>query len=158
MIDILKWDRRMLRLAEHVSSWSKDPSTKVGAILATPDNIVVGMGYNGFARGVKDTPSRYEDRDVKYKLVVHAEVNACVNAGLQSFGTTLYVWPAFGFPCICHECCKVAIQSGVARIVGAVDPTLDPERAERWKESLAISRLMCEESGVLWDAVTMEDA
>ncbi len=153
MDDILKWDRRMLRLAEHVSTWSKDPSTRVGSVIATPDNVVVGMGYNGFPRGVDDKPSRYVDRDVKYKLVVHAEANAIITAGLAAMHCTLYVAGL----CICSECCKLAIQAGIQRIVGITDDGKDPAKSARWKESFAISRMMCEESGVLWETVEIED-
>src|ERR1051326_2813900 len=54
-----KWDRRFLELAKHVSSWSKDPSTKVGAVIVDANRRVVATGYNGFPRGVEDTPERY---------------------------------------------------------------------------------------------------
>lgn len=154
----LKWDRRFLRLAAHVADWSYDPSTKVGAVLVNDDKIVVGMGYNGFPRGMSDDPALYADRDFKYLHVVHAEENACINAGHASRGATLYVWPAFGFPCICSDCCKVAVQSGVKRIVGALDRTLlDSDRVLRWKDSLARSFNMCVAAGVTWSAVEMEE-
>src|ERR1700722_2700699 len=91
----MKWDIRFLELAKHISNWSKDPSTKVGAVLVNDLKQVVGMGYNGFARGVQDTDERLNDRETKYKLVVHAEVNAIIQAGHAARNSTLYVYPSF---------------------------------------------------------------
>ena len=143
-----KWDHRFLKLAEHIAQWSKDPSTKVGAVLVK-DNLVVGLGYNGFPRGVADTEERYENRDTKYKLVVHAEVNAILMAGEKAKGATLFVWPSFMLPPICTECCKVAIQAGVAEIVGyKVDETELTDRQLRWKDSILVSRDMCTEARI----------
>lgn len=149
-----KWDERFLRLAEHVASWSKDPSTKVGAVLVAPEsNLVVGLGYNGFARGVHDTDERLNNRDLKYKLVVHAEVNAILMAGNKAKGADLYVWPSFSIPCICHDCCKTAIQAGVKSVIGRSPSPEHAERAKRWQESIDLSRIMCNEAGVTYREV-----
>jgi dCMP deaminase len=145
------WDKRFLGLAEYYSSFSKDPSTKVGAVLVNDQNIVVGMGYNGFPRGVVDSEERLNNRDLKYKMVVHAEVNAILTAGHNAKGTRLYVYPAFFTPCICNECCKVAIQAGVKEIIGK-NPVFD-ERMMRWKDSIEISKMMCDEAGVTYREV-----
>ena len=142
-----KWDRFYLGLAKYYSTASKDPSTKVGAVLVSPDNRVVGLGYNGFPAGVKDSKERLTNREVKYSLVTHAEVNACVNAGHESKNATLYVWPSFALPPICNECCKVALTAGIKEIVGFV-ADVDEERAARWKDSIAIAKMMCDEAGV----------
>jgi dCMP deaminase len=93
---INKWDTRFLDLAALVASWSKDPSTKVGAVIVRPDRTVASLGYNGFPRGVADTESRYEDRETKYQLVVHAEANAIISAGESVKGMTMY---GTLFPC-----------------------------------------------------------
>lgn len=148
-----KWDRRFLELAKHVSSWSKDPSTKVGAVLTDAKHEVVGLGYNGFARGVGDDKDRYENRDLKYKLVVHAEVNAILSAGHRSRGGILYVWPSFDIPCICVECMKTAAQAGVSEIIGYVPTPEVAERAKRWAESIACARLICDEAGIKYRGV-----
>jgi dCMP deaminase len=148
MLSSNKWDIRFLELAKHISSWSKDPSTKVGAVLVNDLKQVVGMGYNGFARGVEDTDERLNKREIKYQLVVHAEVNAVIQAGKEARGSVLYVYPAFAIPPICNECCKVAIQAGVQGIVGYT-PDEDDTRAKRWKESIDIARAMWVEAG-LW--------
>jgi dCMP deaminase len=148
-----KWDRRFLGLAKFVSGWSKDPSTRVGAVLVDDQRIVVGMGYNGFARGVDDNEERYNNRDLKYKLIVHAEVNAILTARERAKGATLYVYPSFSIPCICHDCCKTAIQAGVKEIVGLHPEPEYAERAKRWQESIDLARQMCEEAGVKYRGV-----
>lgn len=107
-----KWDKRFLKLAEHIATWSRDPSTKVGAVIANDLNIAIGLGYNGFPRGVSDSPRFYDDRETKLKLVVHAEANAILNATTQVRGCTIYT-THFS----CNECAKLVIQSGIKRIV-----------------------------------------
>ena len=144
-----KWDRRYLGLAKYYSQFSKDPSTKVGAVVVNSSNRVVGMGYNGFPPGVEDTEERYNNRELKYKLVVHAEVNALLDAGERALGGTLYVWPSFALPPICNECCKVAITAGIFLIVG-FEADENDERAQRWKESIAVSKMLCDEAGVFY--------
>jgi dCMP deaminase len=142
------WDRWFLGLAQYISTASKDPSTQVGAILVK-DKIVVGMGYNGFARGVDDTPERLNNRELKYQLIVHAEVNAIIQAGDKAQGSTLYVYPSFMIPPICADCCKAVIQAGVVAIVGFYPDETDP-RAQRWKNSIQISKDMWLETGRVW--------
>ncbi len=139
--DRIKWDHRFLEMAKHISTWSKDPSTKVGAILVNDLNQVVGMGYNGFPRGIADTNGRLNNREEKYKLTVHAEVNAIIQAGHAARGSTLYVYPSFMVPPICHECCKSVIQAGIKRIVGYKPDENDP-KVQRWKDSISVSREM----------------
>ena len=107
-----KWDKRFLELAEHVAQWSKDPRTKVGAVIVDEKKRVVSVGYNGFPRGVDDTPNRYEDRPTKHLFVAHAERNALDNAPLMVDGCTIYV------PLLpCNECAKSIIQKGIVRVV-----------------------------------------
>ena len=131
------WDRRFLDLAEHIAQWSKDPRTKVGAVIVDEKKRVVSVGYNGFPRGVDDTPDRYEDRETKHLFVAHAERNALDNAPLMVDGCTLYV------PLLpCNECAKSIIQKGINRVV-----TYTPDRdgtGFNWD----ITKKMFEESGV----------
>lgn len=97
------WDRFYLRGAEWISSASKDPSTKVGAVIVRPDRTVASVGYNGFPRKIADTPERLNDRDTKYELIVHGEMNAMAWAREPVDGYTLYTWPflpARGAPCM----------------------------------------------------------
>jgi len=144
-----KWDRRFLQLAKHISTWSKDPSTQVGAVLVGEHNLVVGIGYNGFPRGVADTDERLNNREVKYELVVHAEMNALLMAGKKARGATLYVYPSFALPPICANCCKHAIQAGIMHIVGYTPNDGDP-RVQRWKASIGHSAEMCKEVSIGW--------
>lgn len=144
-----KWDRKYLGLAKYIATeWSKDPSTKVGAVLVNYHYRQEFIGYNGFPTGVQDNPERYNDRELKYKLVVHAEVNAILKAGWLARGSTLYIYPAFNSPPICNECAKVAIQSGIKEVVG-FEPDNSP-RVKRWSDSISISRTMLEEAGITW--------
>jgi dCMP deaminase len=144
-----KWDRRYLEMAKLVSTWSKDPSTQVGAVLVNYDLQKEFVGYNGFPRGVADTPERYADRELKYKLVVHAESNAIRKAGDYAKGGTLYVYPSFSFPPICNECAKDAIQSRIGEIVG-YEPDMNDPRVQRWLEAIKISQMMFTEAGIPW--------
>ncbi len=139
--DQLRWDRDFLAMAEwYALRKSKDPSTKVGAVI-TRGREIVSLGYNGFARGVNDLPERYADRAIKYKLVVHAERNAMAFARQNLTGCTLYTWPFMP----CPVCAGEVIQVGITRVVAPVCP---PEILERWKDDLELSRLQFREAGV----------
>lgn len=105
-----KWNSRFLKLAKHVSEFSKDPSTKVGAVIVDDDDNVRTIGYNGFPRGVKDTPERLENRDIKYPFTVHAELNAictCARVGVPTKGATMV---CTHFPCA--PCAGAIVQAG----------------------------------------------
>ena len=137
-----KWDQRYLALAKEVSTWSKDPSTQVGAVTVGSKKEVLSQGFNGFPRGINDTDERYHHRDTKYKLVVHAEMNAIYNAtysGTSLDGATLYV---YGLP-ICSECAKGIIQVGIKKVVVEKSKELD-----NWNESVQLSQKMLDEAGV----------
>jgi dCMP deaminase len=141
-----KWDRRYLELAKHVSTWSKDPSTKVGCVLVV-DNRVVSVGYNGFPEHVQDYDTRLNDRETKYAMVVHAEMNCIIQAGNKARNGVLYVYPSFMIPCICADCCKNAIQAGIVRVVGYLPDETNP-RVARWKDSISHAKTMCDEAHI----------
>lgn len=102
---------RLFKLAEHISTWSKDPNTKVGAVIADANAVIVGMGYNGFPRSVIDSEELYNDREAKYARVVHAELNAILNSTKSVQGCDLFVTlPP------CNECAKVIIQAGIRSV------------------------------------------
>ena len=108
----LNWDTRFLNLAAHIATWSKDPSTKVGCVLVNNKKVIIGMGYNGFPRGVEDSPERWNDRPTKYKFVVHAEANAILNATDDVEGCA-----AFSTLMPCEGCTKLLIQAGISILV-----------------------------------------
>lgn len=135
------WDRWFLGLAAYISTASKDPSTKVGAVIVRPeDRVVIGLGYNGFPRGVSDTEERYADRAKKYALVAHAELNAILNASSDVKGATLYC-TLF----CCNECAKAIAQSGIKRVVS---PPVPFEMQERWAASFDAAMLIFGEAGI----------
>lgn len=133
-----KWDKRFLDLARHVATWSKDPTTKVGAVIVDSKNRVVSLGYNGFPRGVDDSEERYNDRDMKRLFVCHAERNALDNAPGPVEGCTLYCTH-----CPCNECAKSVIQNGIVKVV-----TISPEDTLDKFWSWNITQDMFRESGV----------
>lgn len=121
------WDKRFLGLAEYIATWSKDPSTKVGAVIVRPDFTVASVGYNGFPRGMSDKSSLYEDREVKLSRIVHAEMNAILHAREPLKGYTLYTSPVL----TCDRCAVHVIQSGIGRVVA---PVASEGLSERWGE------------------------
>jgi dCMP deaminase len=116
-MDIRTWDERFLDLAVHISRWSKDPSTQVGSVIVRPDKTIASVGYNGFPRGIEDD-ERLFDRPVKYGLVIHAEMNAILNAKEALNGYTLYEWPPTTHAPTCERCAAHVIQAGITRVVG----------------------------------------
>jgi hypothetical protein len=84
-----KWDRRFLELAQLVGSWSKDPSTKVGAVIVDAAKRVRGIGFNGFARGIADANYLLENRNAKLDRIIHAEINAVLNSSKDVDGCML---------------------------------------------------------------------
>jgi len=139
------WDKRFIDLAKHVAQWSKDPSTKVGAVIVDPKTKkVVSMGYNGFPRGVVDSDERYNNREEKLSYIVHAEVNAVLNAGIPLNGYHIYVWPTMMIPNSCPECSKVIAQSGISMICCEEVNDLP----ERWQKLAKYSENILYEAGV----------
>jgi len=132
-------------MAAHVAKLSKDPSTKVGAVIFDAKRRIVSAGYNGFARGVKDTPERLENRDVKYRMVLHAEKNAILFATAPLDGCTIVVT----HPC-CAQCAAQVIQSGIRYVVW---PAPSPEFMLRWGEDYALTIAQFDEAGVTVEEV-----
>lgn len=138
-----KWKRRHHEMAAHIAQYSKDPSTKVGAIIVDSDNVVRATGYNGFPRGVNDTEERLAHRPTKYAFTVHAEANAILNAarsGASVRDCVLYVTHP-----PCNECAKAIIQAGIARVSV---PLGIHDMLERWREEWKIADQMFHEADV----------
>lgn len=138
---ITQWDMRFIKLAKEVATWSKDPSTKIGAVIVSPDRRDIKLGYNGFARKMKDSPEFYENRELKYSRIIHGEINAIILAKCSLDGYTLYTWPFMP----CDRCAPVVIQSGITRVVA---PLPSNDKLERWKKSFDLSLSYFEEAGV----------
>lgn len=132
------WDQWFIGLAKYISTASKDPSTQVGAVIVDKQNRVISTGYNGFAKGVKDLPERLQDREVKYSIVVHAEINAIVFATQPLQGATLYLYPFLS----CSQCSSIIINAGIKRVVAPVNNN------PRWQKSFEMSKSIYHEAGV----------
>ena len=146
------WDLRYLKLAEHMSTWSKD-STGIGSVAIGDQGQVLAQGYNGFPRGVEDSQERYDVKEDKYKFVVHSEMNVIYNAsynGVSLRDSTLYVW---GLP-VCSECAKGIIQTGIKRVVmSSRDRISTLPLSDKWRESFDLTKTLFEEAGVEWEFV-----
>ena len=113
----ISWNQYFMALALLSAQRSKDPNTKVGACIVTPENKIVGIGYNGMPIGLDDSILPWErsaesQLDTKYPYVCHAELNAILNSIKDISGCTLYVTL---YPC--NECAKAIIQSGIKKLV-----------------------------------------
>ena len=147
----IKWDKKYLELSRTIGSWSKDPSSKIGCVAIGSKGQVLAQGYNGFPRGIEDKAIRLESRELKYKYVVHAEMNCIYNAGYNGTsldGSTMYVT---GLP-VCSECAKGLIQVGVKRVVMPYVENMD----ERWKDSWEMTKLMFDEAGIEYEFIEEE--
>jgi dCMP deaminase len=140
-----QWDLRFLEMAKLVSGWSKDPSTKCGAVIVRPDKTVASVGFNGFPKGCDDDPAIYADRERKLSRVVHAEQNALLHAGESVDGYSMFTWPP-GFGPSCDRCTAHVIQAGIKSVVYVKDTS--PDFASRWKEAVESGLEMYREAGV----------
>jgi len=140
-----KWDNRFLDLAAFIAGWSKDPSTKCGAVIIDTQRRVVSVGYNGFPQGVSDDPDRLAERVQKYYLTMHAEANALLFAQRAVKGYTIYTWPFQP----CSQCASSIAQVGIARVVAPVMP----ENKDRWHDDFKAARGLLLERGVRLDLV-----
>ncbi|MFA5719956.1 MAG: dCMP deaminase family protein [Acholeplasmataceae bacterium] len=114
--DYISWDQYFMGVALLSAKRSKDPNTQVGACIVNTDKRIIGIGYNGFPQKLDDDVFPWEREGVfsntKYPYVVHAEMNAVLNATQSLKDATLYVTL---FPC--HDCAKLLIQAGITEIV-----------------------------------------
>ena len=142
------WDQRFLSMARNIAGWSKDPSTKVGAI-AVRERRILASGYNGIPMHVNDDISRLSNRELRLQMTVHAEANLISYAarhGVCLNGATAYVWPLM----TCSQCAAQLIQAGFIKVVipNVVMPL-------RWQESFETAKLMFIEAGVAVAAIPM---
>lgn len=139
-----KWDLRHLGLClREISKWSKDPSTKVGALIVRDGKLPVSWGYNGPARTVDDEHTFFLDRENKLMMAVHAELNAILNANTDLSGCTLY---ATHQPC--SNCASTIVQKRIARVVWIMP---EQEYAQRWSKSLELGEWQFNQAGIVTD-------
>lgn len=136
-----KWDIRFMQVAELIATWSKDPSTKVGAVITDENNRIIATGFNGFPKPVRDCIEKYNDRKIKHSMVVHAEVNAIISAHRSLAGCSVYVTH---HPC--SKCSPVIIQSGIQKVVFNFNP--EGEFEQRYKEDLELSSMLLEDAKI----------
>lgn len=132
-----KWDNNFLALANTVSMFSKDPSTKVGAVIVDDDNRVISIGYNGFPKGIRDD-NRLRNRELKYEMIVHAEANALLFANAPVRGCTIYTWPFQP----CSRCASLIIQAGIRRVVSV------ESKDQKWRENFQLAHDMMTEARI----------
>ena len=142
---ITEWDNRFLELAHMVGQWSKEPRSKVGAVIVRPDKTIAGLGFNGFPRGVSDTAERLANRELKNLIAVHAEQNAIYNSRGDLNGCTIYVTPL----CPCTQCAGAIIQVGITRVVAK---SVGIHHSE-WAEKAKISAILFAEAGIEYDDI-----
>ena len=117
MTKVISWDQYFMGVAKLSAYRSKDPNTQVGACIVSPENKIVGVGYNGLPWGCEDDQFPWSNRegdmyDTKYPYVVHAELNAILNSIQKLKDCRIYVSL---LPC--HDCVKAIIQSGIKEII-----------------------------------------
>ena len=139
--DYISWDEYFMGVALLAAQRSKDPNTQVGACIVDDSKRILSTGYNGFPQGCSDDefPWNRDEKqgETKYQFVVHAELNAILNAsGKNLYGSTVYVAL---FPC--NECAKAIIQSGIKEVVYLSDKYHDTP-------STIASRRMLDAAGV----------
>lgn len=136
-----KWHVRFLRLAAEVSTWSIDPSTKVGCVLVK-NKRVISTGYNGFPKNISDSFDRLMDREQKYEITVHAEVNAVTTAALHGVSTEGCAAYVTFSPC--SRCASVLVNAGITSVYvsgGSIVP-------DRWLDNFILAGRILAEAGI----------
>ena len=140
------WHIRFIKLAHEVAEWSKDPSTKVGCVLVK-NKRVISTGYNGFPKNISDSFDRLMDREQKYEMTVHAEINAITTAalhGVSTEGATAYI--TFN---PCSRCAAVLINAGVDSVYVSTANDIPT----RWLENFILASKMLAEAGVEYKTI-----
>ena len=127
-MEINKWNKRFIEVADlQVAQWSKDRSSKVGAVIVK-NGVILTTGYNGFPRGCNDDLEERHERPEKYQWVIHAELNSILNAarqGVSTVGADMYVnWY------VCDRCAGNIVNAGIKRLFCDVEPDWDDPRSE----------------------------
>lgn len=144
------WYGRYLDVAKVVSSWSKDPSTQVGAVAVGTKGQILAQGYNGYPRGMDD--SNYEQRELKYSRIVHAEMNCIYNASWNGVSLNEAYMFVYGMP-VCHECAKGIIQVGIQKVIVPYRTDVP----DKWAISTALTKSFFDEAGIDYEYTNYED-
>lgn len=138
-----KWSGRLLKMAKDVAQWSKDDSTKVGAVITTSDGRPISWGFNGMAKGIDDNVAERMVRPLKYKWMCHAERNA-MDLAPQSDLSDCVMFVTFA---PCTNCAQSIIQRNIKTLV--IDEDFMPNKMpERWSEDVLVAEEMLKEAGV----------
>lgn len=144
--DYISWDDYFMGIAMLAAKRSKDPNTQVGACIVSGEcsdglnsNTILSVGYNGLPIGCSDDEFPWDNKgellETKYPFVVHAELNAILNARGKSLqGSKLYVAL---FPC--NECCKAIIQSGIREVIFLSDKYAETDTVKASKRMFSAS-------------------
>lgn len=148
----LKHQGRYLKLAKEIASWSKDPSTQCGCVAVDPNTgAILSQGYNGFPRDIRDTFVRLNDRETKYKYVIHAEKNCIYNACMNGVSLNGAIFYVYGLP-VCSECAKALIQVGARSVYYAHEQ--NETAAKRWEKSTEFTKELFKEAFVEYKDLT----
>ncbi len=149
MDPVYQSDKEKLKIAYNFSTKSKDPSTQTGAIIISPNNVLIGVGYNHLPERFNDDPKVWNDRNLKLEHVIHAEVatiNNALSKGYSTEGTTMYMpWVP------CTPCAEAIVNAGIVEYVNhqaMVDKT-----PENWRESTQNALKVLEEAGVKYRTI-----
>lgn len=155
-----KWDKHFLQMTLLNARLSKDPSTKVGAIIVTKDRDFISAGFNGLPRKLKDTEERLNNRETKLSLTVHAEMNAVLAAaklGIKINDCVMYIVATdksgeiWGGP-PCHRCLVEILQTGISKIVTYEQKSVPT----KWEESIKLSKELIKEAGIEYKEIKLE--
>jgi dCMP deaminase len=145
----ISWDECFMRMAHVISDRSKDPSTQAGSVIVDQSNVVYGVGYNGFPRGIDSDKFSWERDgaflDTKYAYVCHAEENAIFNANKSVKGCKLYCTL---FPC--NECAKAIIQNGISEVIYEIDKYNNVDAFIAARKLLEAAGIKCREYASEW--------
>jgi len=132
---ISKWDVRFMEMAKVIATWSKDPAKPVGALITTPRNTIVSLGFNGYPAGIPDNPN--DIREIKLLRTIHAEENAILFAMRDLSGHSIYVTHD-----PCANCAAKIIQVGITSVYSG------KEMVNKWSISSNEGKSMFKEAGV----------
>lgn len=142
----VKWAGRFIDLAKHVAGWSKDPSTQVGAVIVTMDNRIISVGYNGFPSAIADD-KRLHNRELKNRMVVHAEVNALLHDPQLLKPWAIYTWPFAP----CSRCAALIITRKIPIVYYRNE--ISAESLARWADDIKLALDMFAEAGISYKEI-----